>query len=161
MEYKNYCEGIWNCLKIAYNDNLIKSFKFRTNSIEDFATIIDEDKMLVINGDDFLVFDLDEIELIYKKQRFFIGITSLLGLKDGNALLGTYNGILFLIKYRYDKIEVLDKRDLCPNKRIYSLSSISNCTPDTYSCYIIAANCDGYIKIFEIQNSSSNKNTEL
>ena len=76
-------------------------------------------------------------------------------------MLGTYNGILFLIKYQYDKIEVLDKRDLCPNQIIYSLSSISNCTPDTYSCYIIAANCDWYIKIFEIQNSSSNKNTEL
>ena len=42
--------------------------------------------MLVVNGDDFLVFDLDEIELIYKKQRFFIGITSLLGLKDGNVV---------------------------------------------------------------------------
>ena len=158
---KNYCEGIWNNIKCAYNDDLIKSFKFEDSPIEDFMTIIDTNKLFVINGDNFLIFDLDKIELIYNKQRFFIGITSLLGLVDGNALLGTYNGILFLIKYQNTEIVVLDKREICPNQRIYSLSSISNCTPGTYFCYIIAANCDGYLKIFEIKHSQSGKNSEL
>ena len=39
------------------------------------------------------------------------------------------------------------------HEKIFSLSSNSNCTPETYTCYIIVANCH-YIKIFETHFSS-------
>ena len=156
---KNYCEGIWNNIKVAYNDNLIKSFKFGYSSKEDFATIIDFNKLLVINVNEFLVFDLNTIELIHRKIIFDFDVSCLLGLKDGSVLLGTTKGILYLIEYNGLTILELDKKLLCPNKYIYSLSSISNCTPGTTTCYIIAANC-GYLKIFEIQ-SPSNGSSDL
>ena len=156
---KNYCEGIWNNIKVAYNDNLIKSFKFGYSSKEDFATIIDFNKLLIINDYDFLVFDLNTIETIHHFITFDYEVSCLLGLKDGRVLLGTTKGILYLIEYNGLTILELDKKLLCPNKYIYSLSSISNCTPGTTTCYIIAANC-GYLKIFEIQ-SPSNGSSDL
>ena len=92
------------------------------------------------------------VKYIDTQISFISSITCVLGLKDGNALLGTYTGYIHLITYDYPNIKILDSRLLCPNQEIYSLSLNSNCTPYTYTCYIITANCEGYINIFEIRN---------
>ena len=103
----------------------------------------------------FITFDLMNVKYMSTQMSFISKISCVLELKDGNALVGTDKGYIHLIKYDYSKIKILDKRLLCPNQEIYSLSLNSNCTPDTYTCYIITANCGGYIYIFEIRNSDT------
>jgi len=161
---KDYCEGFFNALSCAYRDNLIDSFKYQVldffNDDKEFSTIINYNILLYINNNDFITFDLKKVKLINKQNNFIFRTSCVLGLKDGNALVGTEEGYIHLIKYEYSKIKILDTRLLCPNKEVFSLSLNSNCTPGTYFCYIIIANCRGNIKIFEIKNQGDN-NTEL
>ena len=118
----------------------------------EFKTIINDNILLLIDHSDFITFDLEKVEYINTQISFISYTSCLLGLKDGNALVGTEKGYIHLIKYENSKIKILDSRLLCPYQEIYSLSLNSNCTPDTYTCYIITANCGGYINIFEIRS---------
>ena len=64
---KGYCEGFINSFSCAYNDDLIESFQFKTYYTyydEEIATIINKNKLLYINHNDFITFDLKEIKLI-------------------------------------------------------------------------------------------------
>lgn len=151
---EGYC-GYWKKFNCE-SGNLIKSFKFDILNVinNEIATIIDKNKLLYINLDYFIIIDLIEVKLINNQKHSIKDFSCLLGLRDGNALIGTNNGFIYLIKYQNSKIIILDKRELCPKQKIYSLSSISNCTSGSFMCYIIAANCN-YIKIFEIMDTSS------
>ena len=100
----------------------------------------------------YITFDLEEVKIINTQFGLIHDTSCVLGLKDGNALVGTKQGYIYLISYKYSKINILDSRLLCPNQEIFSLSLNSNCTPDTITCYIITANCGGFIYIFEIRN---------
>ena len=160
---KGYSSGFFNAISLAYNDDLIKSFKFNnfyTFTDQEIATIINKNKLLYINHDDFITFDLEEIELLNNQKNFIKGVSCVLGLEDGNALVGTEDGFIYLIKYEYSEIVILDKRELCPHEIIFSLSSNSNCTPETYTCYIFVANCH-YLKIFEIKHPSTINDHDL
>ena len=153
---KGYCEGFFNLISCAYHVFLIYSYplgNFQFYSYDqEFATILNNNILLLIVYDHFITFDLMNVKYIDTQISFISSITCVLGLKDGNALLGTYTGYIHLITYDYPNIKILDSRLLCPNQEIYSLSLNSNCTPYTYTCYIITANCEGYINIFEIRN---------
>lgn len=150
---KNYCNFFESAFNALFYNNLIKSFEnkyFYTQSNQDIATFIQGNKLLYINNDNFHLYDIDKIEKIKSQNNLIPKVSSVLGLKDGNALVGTINGYLYLIAFKSGSIIILDKIKLCQN-RIYSLSSIENCASGTRSCYKIAANC-GILKIFEIQN---------
>ena len=154
----------WNLKDDSFfSSDLIKSFKlnpiYLANPDEEFSTIINKDKLLIIINYDFIIFDIKETTKINTQNKFIKNVSCVLGLIDGNALVGTDNGFLYLIKYQNKKIEILDKNKLCGNKKIFSLSSISNCAGKE-DCYVIAANC-GYLKIFQIKDDISNKNTEF
>ena len=156
---KGYCEGFFNSISCAYNDFLIYSYQIKDYQIysydQEFATIINDNILLLIVNSKFITFDLMNVKYMSTQMSFISKISCVLELKDGNALVGTDKGYIHLIKYDYSKIKILDKRLLCPNQEIYSLSLNSNCTPETYTCYIITANCGGYIYIFEIRNSDT------
>ena len=153
---KGYCDGFFKSISCAYNDFLLFSYHYgylyHIKNVQEFAAIINDNILLLIDHSDFITFDLEKVEYINTQISFISYASCLLGLKDGNALVGTEKGYIHLIKYENSKIKILDSRLLCPNQEIYSLSLNSNCTPDTYTCYIITANCGGYINIFEIRS---------
>ena len=151
--YCNWYTSIWYSLT---SNDLIKSFNSRYITPyfdQDIAILMQKNKLLFVNHDDFHLFDVEKLEYIKSQNLLIKGVSSLLGLKDGNALVGTDNGYLYLITLKNNSVKMLDKRRLCYN-RIYTLSSIENCIPDTKSCYKFAANC-GNLIIFEIKNPNN------
>ena len=155
---KGYCKGIFNSISCAYNNYLIDSFKYSYLLLFDdteFSIIINKNILLYINHDSFITFNLEEVKFINRQNYFIENTSCVLALMDGNALVGTSKGIIHLIQYVKTEVKILDSRLLCPNQEIFSLSLNSNCTPDTHFCYIIIANCGGYLKIFEIKNPQS------
>lgn len=127
---------------------LIKEYNFYYSGMADF--IDDGNKLLYIYYNHFFVFELKDFEIIYDKYNFIIGegVNCLLGLKDGNALVGTDKGNIYLIEYKNEKLTILDERNVC-DQTVISLSYNNNCVKETKSCYIFVANC-GYLRIFEI-----------
>jgi hypothetical protein len=105
---------------------------------------------LYIYNHNFVVFELEDFGIINQKNNFIIGekLECLLGLKDGNALVGTNNGNIYLIGYKYNEITILDKRKIC-DQSVTSLSYNNNCVENTKGCYKFVANCR-YLLIFEI-----------
>jgi len=148
--YKNIFSSFLNHV---FHKDLIKSFNTECclpYSDQDFATFINGDKLLFINGDNFYLYDVNKIKYIRTQYNLIKGVSSLLGLKDGNALVGTESGYMYLISLNNGLIEILDKEKICENKIVF-LSSIENCTEGTTYCYTIAVNC-GKLKILEIKS---------
>ena len=57
-----------------------------------------EKKLLYINNDNFILFDLKEIKIINKQPNLISKATTLLILDNGQALVGTNNGFIYLIE---------------------------------------------------------------
>lgn len=131
-----------------YNGRLIKEYNCDCEGIADF---IGGNKLLYIFFNNFVVFELKEFKIIYKKSNFIFGenVECLLGLKDGNALVGTRSGNIYLIGCKNQELTILDQRKICDGS-ILSLSYINSCLEGTRQCYIFVANCEGYLFIFEI-----------
>lgn len=157
---KNYCFGFFrrNPCEDRYLINYFNIKKINTQEDFEFSTIINKNVLLIVNNeDDFITFDLGKIDFINKQSKFISSVSCILRLKDGNSLVGTKSGTIYLIKYENYEIKILDSRQLCPQSiEIISLSSNNNCIFGTYTCYQITANCGGKIKIFEIKNSKTN-----
>jgi hypothetical protein len=130
------------------NGRLIKEYDFNWDGKAAF--IDDGRKLLYIYNHNFVVFELANFEIINQKNNFIIGekLECLLGLKDGNALVGTNNGNIYLIGYKNNEITILDKRKIC-DQSVTSLSYNNNCVENTKGCYKFVANCR-YLLIFEI-----------
>ena len=137
-------------LRVSYfkNGKLIKEYDFCCNGMADF--IGDGNKLLYIYNKNLVVFELNKFNIIYRKDSFIIGETAkcLLRIKDGNALVGTSSGNIYLIGFINEEIKILDKRKICDNT-VYSLSYNNNCVEGKRECYTFLANC-GYLLIFEI-----------
>lgn len=148
----------------GFNDKgaLVSCLEDSRSGVADF---IDGNKLLFAYSYSYsyshylIVFELEDIKIPYEKYNFyeyFKGekINCILGLKDGNALIGTDNGYIYLIGYVFvginKKLKILDYRKICKNA-VYSLSYTNNCLQYSKDCYIFAANC-GYIYVFEISN---------
>lgn len=79
--------------------------------------------------------------------------STLLVLDNGDALVGTKNGYIYLIKYVYDidykHINVLDKYNICGGSPVKHITYDKNCTKNSENCYIFLVNC-GNLKVFKI-----------
>ena len=130
------------------NGRLIKEYDFNWDGKAAF--IDDGRKLLYIYNHNFVVFELANFEIINQKNNFIIGekLECLLGLTDGNALVGTNNGNIYLIGYKNNEITILDKRKIC-DESVTSLSYNNNCVEKSKGCYTFVANCR-YLLIFEI-----------
>ena len=130
------------------NGRLIKEYDFNWDGKAAF--IDDGRKLLYIYNHNFVVFELEDFGIINQKNNFIIGekLECLLGLKDGNALVGTNNGNIYLIGYKNNEITILDKRKIC-DESVTSLSYNNNCVEKSKGCYTFVANCR-YLLIFEI-----------
>ena len=133
---------------LLWNGRLIKEYDFNWDGKAAF--IDDGRKLLYIYNHNFVVFELANFEIINQKNNFIIGekLECLLGLTDGNALVGTNNGNIYLIGYKNNEITILDKRKIC-DESVTSLSYNNNCVENTKGCYKFVANCR-YLLIFEI-----------
>lgn len=131
-----------------YNGRLIQEYNSGCEGIADF---IGGNKLLYIFFNKFVVFELKEFKIIDIKNNFISGenVECLLGLKDGNNLVGTRSGNIYLIGCKNQELTILDQRKIC-DERIISLSYINSCLEGTSQCYKFAANCGGYLFIFEI-----------
>ena len=130
------------------NGRLIKEYDFNWKGKAAF--INDGRKLLYIYNHNFVVFELAKFGIINQKNNFIVGdkLECLLGLKDGNALVGTNNGNIYLIGYKNNEITILDKRKIC-DESVISLSYNNHCEENTKACYKFVANCR-YLLIFEI-----------
>jgi hypothetical protein len=130
------------------NGRLIKEYDFNWDGKAAF--IDDGRKLLYIYNHNFVVFELEDFGIINQKNNFIIGekLECLLGLTDGNALVGTNNGNIYLIGYKNNEITILDKRKIC-DESVTSLSYNNNCVEKSKGCYTFVANCR-YLLIFEI-----------
>ena len=156
---QNYCNMFSSFINYAFYSNLITSFetkKFIPFQNQDIAALIRKNTLLYVNNDNFHLYDVDKLKHISSQNNLINGVSALLSLKDGNALVGTEEGDLYLIALKNNLIEILDKIKLCKNK-IYFLSSIENCASDTELCYKIAANCVNLIilELFKSKNKSN------
>ena len=153
----------WGLHGLFYNYWLINTFEFGMDAKYFYqpAGIIGkkEKALLFINHDVFILFDLKEIKIINKQPDLISKTSTLLILDNGQGLVGTSNGFIYLIELFNNKIIVLDKYELCKGKLISIISYNTTCPNDHQICYIFAANCghkNGYMKIFQIQNESIN-----
>ena len=130
------------------NGRLIKEYDFNWDGKAAF--IDDGRKLLYIYNHNFVVFELADFEIINQTNNFIIGekLECLLGLQDGNALVGTNNGNIYLIGYKNNEITILDKRKIC-DESVTSLSYNNNCAENSKERYKFVANCR-YLLIFEI-----------
>ena len=64
--------------------------------------------LLLIVNSEFITFDFVNVKFIKTQLSFISKISCVLGLKDGNALVGTDKGYIHLIKYDYPKVIILD-----------------------------------------------------
>ena len=146
-------EGYKN--KYGFNDEggLIKS-KVGYDGFADF--IDDGNKLLFAYSNNFIVFDLENLNTMSEKYSLLYGdvVQCLLKLNNGNVLIGTNKGYIYLIGYINKEIKIMDYRKICDNT-VYSLSYNNNCADNTKSCYVFAANC-GYIYVFEIGIKNEN-----
>jgi hypothetical protein len=154
----------WGLHGLIYDYWLINTFKFQKTSNNYYfqsAGIIgkEDKKLLYIYEDDFILFDLKEIKIINKQPDLILDVSTLLILDNGQGLVGTSNGFIYLIELFNNRIYVLDKYELCKGKLISIISYNTTCPYGHEICYIFAANCgyeNGYLKIFQIQNESIN-----
>ena len=114
-----------------------------------------EKLLLYINVNDFILFDLKKIEIINEQPDLIPEVSTLLILDNGQGLVGTREGFIYLIELFNNTIIILDKYELCKGKIILNISYNTTCPRGHEMCYIFAANCgyeNGYLKIFKIQN---------
>ena len=117
-----------------------------------------EKKLLYINNDNFILFDLKKVKIINQQKNLISGVSTLLILDNGQALVGTKKGFIYLIGLFNNEIKVLDNYELCKGKLISNISYNTSCPGGHEICYIFAANCgysDGYLKIFKIKNENN------
>lgn len=119
------------------------------------ADFIDENKIIFAYYYSLIVFELEDVKIPSIKFNYYQTLDGdsficVLGLKNGNALIGTKYGYIYLIKYVNKDMKILDYKKIC-NNAVSSLSLTNNCYEYSESCYIFAANC-GYIYVFEIAN---------
>ena len=153
----------WGLHGIFYNYWIINTFEFDMppNYLIQTAGIIgDKEKaLLYINNDDFILFDLKEIKIINKQTNLISKASTLLIIDNGQGLVGTINGFIYLIQLFNNRIIVLDRYELCKGKLISIISYNTTCPKGHEICYIFAANCgyeNGYMQIFQIQNERIN-----
>ena len=79
-----------------YNNRLIKEYDSNCEGMADF--IDDGNKLLYVYGRYFAVFNLKDFKIIDNSLILSENVNCLLGMKDGNALVGTNNGNIYLIK---------------------------------------------------------------
>jgi hypothetical protein len=129
-------------------ERIIEEYDFNCAGMADF--IGDGKKLLYIYNNNFVVFELQTFKIIDKKYNLITGEIPLclLRITDGNVLVGTNKGYIYLIGYKYKEITILDQRKIC-DESVYSLSYNNNCVENTRGCYTFVANC-GYLLIFEI-----------
>ena len=138
---------------------LIQSKKEGYTGLIDF---IDGDKLLFATMTYFKVFKLnDPIKIIYEQNyALYYGdyIKCLLSLKDGNVLIGSNLGYIYLISFDSGSLKIIDDEKICDDP-VYSLSYTNNCNKGDIYCYTFAANC-GRVLIFQIWNKDkTSKNT--
>lgn len=153
----------WGLHGIFFNYWIIDTFEFDMppNYLIKTAGIIgDKEKaLLYINNDAFILFNLKEIKIINKQPNLISKASTLLILDNGQGLVGTRDGFIYLIELFNNRIYVLDKYELCKGKLISIISYNTTCPHGHEICYIFAANCgyeNGYLKIFQIQNERIN-----
>jgi len=151
----------WGLHGLLSNSWVINTFKF--NKFIDYYTCTNagiigekEKKLLYIYDDNFILFDLKKIKIINEQPNLILKVSTLLILDNGQGLVGTHDGFIYLINLDSNSIYVLDSYELCPGKSIISISYNTTCPKDHEICYIFAANCDKYIRIFKIQNININ-----
>lgn len=130
---------------------LIESYDYGYSGMADF--ISNGNKLLYICSNYLFVFDLQNLEII--KKYYFESedkIQCILGLKDGNALIGTNSGYIYLIGYTNGELKTLDYKKICDNS-VLNLSYNEICDKGKKSCYIFVANC-GYLHVFDIVSGS-------
>ena len=78
---------------------------------------------------------------------------TVLVLDDGDALIGTKDGYIYLIEYEVDnknkKINILDKYNICDGSPVKHISYDISCPKNSEKCYVFAVNC-GKLKVFRI-----------
>lgn len=141
---KGYKNKYW-----FFNDEggLIKS----KEGYDGFADFIDDgNKLLFAYSNNFIVFELENLNVISEKHNLLYGdvVQCLLKLNNGNVLVGTNEGYIYLIGYINKEIKIMDYRKICDDK-VYSLSYNNICADNSKTCYVFAANC-GYLYVFEI-----------
>ena len=129
--------------------------KYKDDGPFGMADFIDGNKILFAYYFYLVVYELDDVKIpsqLFSYYEFLDGdkFICVLGLKNGNALVGTNYGYIYLIEYVNRGIIILDNKKIC-DRAVSSLSYTNNCAEDSKNCYIFAANC-GYIYVFEIAN---------
>ena len=149
--------GSYNFLDYFINGRLIMDYDFYCNGMADFFD--DGTKLLYIYNNNFVVFELKKFTIINSKNSLISGekVNCLLGIKDGNALVGTNKGNIYLVGFKNNEVTILDKRNIC-KESVFSLSYNNNCVENKRSCYTFVANC-GYLLIFEISGDLDNNSS--
>ncbi len=83
----------------------------------------------------------------------------LLGLKDDKVLIGSNQGYIYLIEYKFGDLNIIDSRKMCDSS-INSLSYSNNCEEGTIYCYTFAANYQKII-VFQIGISGDESSFEF
>jgi hypothetical protein len=140
--------GSYGIFDAFSNGRIIEEYDFNYAGMADF--IGDGKKLLYIYNNNFVVFELQTFGVVDKKYNLITEEIPLclLRITDGNVLVGTNKGYIYLIGYKYEEITILDQRKIC-DENVYSLSYNNNCLENHRECYTFVANC-GYLFIFEI-----------
>ena len=156
--------GLIQFWKSGYFSNcgLEKSEKFepfihqiegRIADLVDFGNF--KKKLLFINNNKLILIDLNDLKIKINQEVNFYG-TSLLIFKDlKQGLIGTNSGKIYLITVNEKYISIDDNYDICPGKKVKSLSYNKNAPSDIEETFVIVANC-GYYKVFHIKNRKIN-----
>lgn len=142
------------------NNRLIKSIKLNTffNPLygQKIAGIMDidnkKDKLLYID-DRLILYDLKDFKTI--STLLLNKLTTVLTLKNGNALIGTEDGFIYLIKYNNKNLNLLDGYNVC-NGEVLDISYDN--AKYYFSKYILLVQCyekNGYyLKHVSLDNIS-------
>ena len=160
---EKYSKGYSRCV-----NPLSKSVKLNETCPEltynqDIAGLIGENKniLLYLGKENFYLIHLEKglyyMELVKIKNSIKDPL-SVLVLDDGDVLIGTKDGYIYLIEYVYEphskKINILDKYNICKDSPVKHISYDTSCPKNSEKCYTFAVNC-GNLKIFKIPSNES------
>lgn len=160
---ENFSKGF-----VRYVNPLSKSLKINEGCPEltynqDIAGLIGENKNILfyLGKENFYLIHLEKglyyMEL-FKIENPIKEALSVLVLDDGDVLIGTKDGYIYLIEYAYEphnkKINILDKYNICKGSPVKHISYDTSCLKNSEKCYTFAVNC-GHLKIFNIPSEKS------
>lgn len=151
---------------VRYENPLSRSFSLNESCPEllynqDIAGLIgpNKDILLYLGKKNLTLIHLDKGQFYMDVVKIINPIKnplSILALDDGDVLIGTKEGLIYLIEYDYlnKKINILDKYNICKNSPVKHITYDTSCPKNDERCYIFAVNC-GNLKIFKIASEKN------